>query len=69
MLLNIYTETYTVLLQSDSSYKYDISKVARKNNGEGTETEAEAYIQKFDVEKVLDDIRLLLFKKENQALS
>jgi len=69
VFLDYEDKTYTVLLQSDSSYKYDISKVARKNKGEGTETEAEAYIQKFDVEKVLDDIRLLLFKKENQALS
>lgn len=51
---------YDVILQSDSSYQYDVSKVARKSGGDGNQTEATARIQKFDISKILTDVHTLI---------
>ncbi len=56
-------DTYKVLLESESSYRYDVSRIARKSSGEGDVLEATAEVQKFDLNKVLSDINIFIKAK------
>ncbi|MEG1299884.1 MAG: DHH family phosphoesterase [Erysipelotrichaceae bacterium] len=51
---------YDVILESNSTYKYNVGYVAKKNNGTGEITEAYANIEKTDISKLLGDVKLLI---------
>lgn len=68
VFLDYDTRGYDVLLQSDSSYRYNMQRITRKNKGQGSEIDGEAFIQKFDLEKILNDVRALIRLSNKEAL-
>lgn len=54
---------YNVVLQGKEINPFDLDVVARKNNGSGDHTTGQCSIRHCDVNKVLDEIRLLFEKK------
>lgn len=55
-----YKNQYHVLFQSDSTYRYNVAKPAKKNGGDGNPSDGYALIQSFDISKVLDDVKLMI---------
>ena len=49
---------YYTILQTRKSLPYDMRKVAKKNNGLGTETFCRCVIYEMDIQKVQDDMRM-----------